>query len=122
MYWSVIEVNVGILASSIPSYKALVKTYFPRLLGSTYSGAGAGDAANRGKGYNDSYSMDRMKGSATNTTTVTGGHSHLGSNSGSEEQMVCPAGMIIRTMAVVVDESHSARDPTSVSQDHETSD
>lgn len=42
-------------------------------------------------------------------TTVTGGHSHLGSSSGSEEQMVCPDGMIVRTTAVVVDESHSVR-------------
>lgn len=121
MYWSVIEVNVGILASSIPSYKALVKTYFPLLLGNTYSGA-AGDAAIGGKGYSDTYSLDRMKGGATNTTTVTGGHSHLGSISGSEEQMVCPAGMIIRTTAVVVDESHSARDPPHSPQDYKTSD
>ncbi|KAF4451269.1 hypothetical protein F53441_5690 [Fusarium austroafricanum] len=38
MYWSVIETNIGILAASIPSYKAIAKKYAPRLLGS-YSGS-----------------------------------------------------------------------------------
>lgn len=37
MYWSVIETNVGILAASIPSFKALAKRYLPRLLGEYYS-------------------------------------------------------------------------------------
>lgn len=37
MYWSVIETNVGILAISIPSYRVLVRRFFPKLLGS-YSG------------------------------------------------------------------------------------
>ncbi|EEU37771.1 uncharacterized protein NECHADRAFT_54795 [Fusarium vanettenii 77-13-4] len=35
MYWSVIETNIGILAASIPSYKAIAKRYAPRLLGSS---------------------------------------------------------------------------------------
>lgn len=41
MYWSVIETNVGILAASIPSYKALAKRYAPRLLlgGASYERA-----------------------------------------------------------------------------------
>lgn len=39
MYWSVIETNIGILAASIPSYKALAKKYAPRLLGSSGSGS-----------------------------------------------------------------------------------
>ncbi|KLU90438.1 hypothetical protein MAPG_10292 [Magnaporthiopsis poae ATCC 64411] len=30
MYWSVIETNIGILASSIPSTKVIAKRYFPR--------------------------------------------------------------------------------------------
>lgn len=110
MYWSVIEVNVGILAASIPSYKALVKTYYPLLLDISFSGAtGENSKPGRGKNFTDgSYSLDRMKGGAMNTT-VTGGHSHLGSSSGSEEQIVCPDGMIVRTTAVVIDESHSVR-------------
>lgn len=80
-----------------------------------------GEAGSRGKGFSDgSYSMDRVKNGATNTT-VTGGHSHLGSNSGSEERMVCPAGMIVRTTAVVVDESHSVRVLSRGDYGHETS-
>lgn len=111
MYWSVIEINIGILAASIPSYKALVKTYFPRLLGNIYSGDGGSEGTDPKYQRKGSYSLDRMKNGATNTTTVTGGggHSHLGSNSDSEEQIICPDGMIVRTTAVVVDESHSAR-------------
>jgi len=34
MYWSVIEINIGILAASIPSFKALAARYAPRLLAS----------------------------------------------------------------------------------------
>ena len=36
MYWSVIEINIGILAASIPSFKSIARRYFPRLLGSSY--------------------------------------------------------------------------------------
>lgn len=34
MYWSVIETNIGILAASIPSFKALATRYVPGLLSS----------------------------------------------------------------------------------------
>lgn len=37
-YWSAIEINVGILAASIPSFKALAKRYAPALLGSSNRG------------------------------------------------------------------------------------
>lgn len=36
MYWSVIETNIGILAASIPSYKALASRYAPGLLSSRH--------------------------------------------------------------------------------------
>lgn len=36
MYWSVIEINIGILAASIPSFKSIARRYCPRLLGSSY--------------------------------------------------------------------------------------
>ncbi|KAK6080622.1 integral membrane protein [Seiridium cupressi] len=36
MYWSVIELNIGILAASIPSMKPIASRYAPRLLGSSY--------------------------------------------------------------------------------------
>lgn len=107
MYWSVIEINIGILAASIPSYKVLVKEYFPRVLGSGYSGHGQNEGNIKKKGYSDGpYTLERMKNGAMNTT-VTGGHTQLGSHSGSEEQIIIPDGIIVRTTAVVVDESHS---------------
>lgn len=36
MYWSVIETNIGILASSIPSFKVIASRYTPSLLGSSH--------------------------------------------------------------------------------------
>lgn len=51
MYWSVIETNIGILASSIPSTKAIAKRYFPRLLGSSRTPGGVvGNGAGGGGG------------------------------------------------------------------------
>ena len=38
MYWSVIETNVGILASSIPSFKAIASRFLPRFIGEYSSG------------------------------------------------------------------------------------
>ncbi|KAL8407356.1 hypothetical protein RB594_006259 [Gaeumannomyces avenae] len=50
MYWSVIETNVGILASSIPSTKVIAKRFFPRLLGSSSSGGPSGGIGGGGGG------------------------------------------------------------------------
>lgn len=33
MYWSAIEINIGILAASIPSFKAIASRFLPRLIG-----------------------------------------------------------------------------------------
>lgn len=38
MYWSVIETNVGIFASSIPSFKAIASRFLPRFIGEYSSG------------------------------------------------------------------------------------
>ncbi|KAJ5961194.1 uncharacterized protein N7479_008344 [Penicillium vulpinum] len=38
MYWSVIETNVGILAASIPSFKALASRFLPHCIGEYTSG------------------------------------------------------------------------------------
>jgi hypothetical protein len=107
MYWSVIELNVGILAVSIPSYKILVKKFLPRVLGS-YSGGEISGAPRYGhRSRQGPYSMDRMKSRGDTTkTTVTGG-TQLGSANDSEEQIIIPDGMIVRTMGVTVEESSS---------------
>lgn len=40
-YWSVIEINIGVLAASIPSFKPLAKRFLPRLIGeSSFKGKG----------------------------------------------------------------------------------
>jgi len=39
-YWSVIEINIGIMAASIPSFKPLAKRYIPYLLGESYHKGG----------------------------------------------------------------------------------
>ncbi|EON68673.1 hypothetical protein W97_07931 [Coniosporium apollinis CBS 100218] len=59
MYWSVIETNVGILAASIPSFKALAKRYLPRLLDEYYSN----DDGSRSRKY--------ARGSRTNNSKKT---------------------------------------------------
>ncbi|KIA75485.1 hypothetical protein HK57_00034 [Aspergillus ustus] len=38
MYWSAIEINMGILAASIPSLKAIASRFLPRLIGEYSSG------------------------------------------------------------------------------------
>jgi len=45
MYWSVIETNIGILATSIPSFKALAKRYMPRFIGESSMGASHGSGS-----------------------------------------------------------------------------
>lgn len=57
MYWSVIETNVGILAASIPSFKAIASRFLPRLIGEYSSGrkygawSGNTDARRYGSGF-----------------------------------------------------------------------
>ncbi|KAE8349190.1 hypothetical protein BDV28DRAFT_163822 [Aspergillus coremiiformis] len=40
MYWSVVEINVGIFASSIPSFKPIASRFLPRLIGEYSVGKG----------------------------------------------------------------------------------
>lgn len=64
MYWSVIEINVGILAASIPSFKPIASRYMPRLLGSSYYGRGGSTTgAKKSNGYGSGAFGGRSKGS-----------------------------------------------------------
>ncbi|KAK7942755.1 uncharacterized protein PG986_011868 [Apiospora aurea] len=64
MYWSVIEINVGILAASIPSFKPIASRYMPRLLGSSYYGRGGSTTgAKKSTGYGSGAFGGRSKGS-----------------------------------------------------------
>lgn len=57
MYWSVIETNMGILAASIPSFKAIASRFLPRFIGEYSSGrkygpwSGNTDARRYGSGF-----------------------------------------------------------------------
>lgn len=69
MYWSVIETNIGILAASIPSFKALVKRFLPKILGD-YSGSGSGPySRQRSGGYVRSH---ERKGGSTGFSKLSG--------------------------------------------------
>ncbi|KAK8115996.1 hypothetical protein PG984_012498 [Apiospora sp. TS-2023a] len=64
MYWSVIEINVGILAASIPSFKPIASRYMPRLLGSSYYGRGGSTTGAKKSGaYGSGAFGGRSKGS-----------------------------------------------------------
>lgn len=96
MYWSVIEINVGILAASIPSWKVLAKKYVPRLLGSSNN-----DSSKRTKsvsGFPLSPIGKRRSAHASKTAhlgtgTVRGGRVK-GSDSSDEEALFTPSGSI----------------------------
>ncbi|KAJ5725483.1 uncharacterized protein N7483_006840 [Penicillium malachiteum] len=57
MYWSIIETNIGILAASIPSFKAIASRFLPRFIGEYSSGrkygpwSGTVDARKYGSGF-----------------------------------------------------------------------
>ncbi|RSM10820.1 hypothetical protein CEP52_003390 [Fusarium oligoseptatum] len=96
MYWSVIETNIGILAASIPSYKAIAKRYAPRLLGSS------GMSSDKLSGFKPMplgpMSRDRT---APSTTTKIEFENRMNSrleDNSSEEVLVAPDGRIgVRT-------------------------
>ncbi|KAH7185152.1 uncharacterized protein B0J16DRAFT_414536 [Fusarium flagelliforme] len=91
MYWSVIETNIGILAASIPSYKAIAKKYAPRLLGST------GISSNKLSGFKqmpvELRNNSMPSNGAPKSTFETNIKNGLDDNS-SEEVLVMPNGQI----------------------------
>ncbi|PYH89591.1 integral membrane protein Pth11-like protein [Aspergillus ellipticus CBS 707.79] len=101
MYWSAIEINVGILASSIPSFKAIALRFLPRLIGEYsadkgYSAYSSG--SNPAKRYGSAFSKVREHSfgmSILNTRgeaeTVT--DTQIG-RTGSEERIIIPEGKI----------------------------
>ncbi|KAL2812643.1 hypothetical protein BJX63DRAFT_421689 [Aspergillus granulosus] len=96
MYWSVIEINIGILAASIPSFKAIASRFLPRLIGEYSSGkhyvqrSGSGfskvrDHQTPGVGLNSLGSKNRtMVGTEINTAL----------DRTSEERFIIPDGKI----------------------------
>lgn len=75
-YWSIIEINIGVLAASLPSFKPLVKRFLPRLLGdSSYNRSG--------QGYKDS-NTSRSRGGSFNKL---GRGNHQQSSTGGSRDM-----------------------------------
>ncbi|KAI8670578.1 hypothetical protein NCS57_00529500 [Fusarium keratoplasticum] len=96
MYWSVIETNIGILAASIPSYKAIAKRYAPRLLGSS------GMSSDKLSGFKPMplgpMSRDRTTPSTTTKIEFENRINNRLDDNSSEEVLVAPDGRIgVRT-------------------------
>ncbi|KAJ8163184.1 hypothetical protein V6000_010066 [Aspergillus fumigatus] len=106
MYWSVIETNVGILAASIPSFKAIASRFLPRLIGEYSSGRKYGSSTLTGSKpihwgfsrFKDSVTMTslRTKDAEVMPTEIGKGY---GSNT-SEERIVVPNGKIWTTTQI----------------------
>ena len=117
MYWSVIETNVGILAASIPTFKAIAKRYFPRFVGETsYAANGYMRRASKSGGsrafpfnkleHTGPYTLHSMR---ANESTVVGDEEevvgkergvqtrieHKEMENGSKERIVYPQGQIV---------------------------
>ncbi|PWY72954.1 integral membrane protein Pth11-like protein [Aspergillus heteromorphus CBS 117.55] len=108
MYWSAIEINVGILASSIPSFKAIASRFLPRLIGEYSADKGYNWSSSNNNNNNNSNNQNKRYGSGfskvrehtfgmsiLNTRgeeeTVT--DTHIGRNT-SEERIIIPEGKI----------------------------
>ena len=97
MYWSVIETNVGILASSIPSFKTIATRYAPKLLGSSHKSGSKRSGfkmMNMGSGGKPGYAGGTINdhGVAKSRMETTVGRGFSGENS--EEDLVDYTGHI----------------------------
>ncbi|KAL4750567.1 hypothetical protein BDW72DRAFT_213340 [Aspergillus terricola var. indicus] len=103
MYWSAIEINIGILAASIPSFKAIASRFLPRLIGEYSSNkaynyaygarSGSGFSKVRDPSRNQSVHMHSLRG-RNNDHTVIGTGIHSGIDRSSEERIFVPEGKI----------------------------
>ncbi|PYH42878.1 putative integral membrane protein Pth11-like [Aspergillus saccharolyticus JOP 1030-1] len=94
MYWSAIEINVGILAASIPSFKAIASRFLPRWIGEYssnkgYSYGGWSSGNNHGaKRYGSGFSKPRAPEFGMSVLQSC-------ADTGSEDRIVVPAGRIM---------------------------
>jgi hypothetical protein len=106
MYWSVIETNVGILAASIPSFKAIASRFLPRLIGEYSSGrkyapsklTGSKQTHGGFSRFKDSVTMNSMRTKDAEVMPTELGTGY-GSNT-SEERIVVPSGKIWTTTQI----------------------
>ncbi|CAG8893508.1 unnamed protein product [Penicillium egyptiacum] len=100
MDWSVIETNIGLLAASIPSFKAIASRFLPRFIGEYSSGKKSGpwSSENNAPRYASGFAKVRDPNSIT-MVTVTGKEdvpmgTNIGAASNSSEERIIPQGKI----------------------------
>ncbi|KAG0158663.1 hypothetical protein PDIDSM_6182 [Penicillium digitatum] len=100
MYWSVIETNIGILAASIPSFKAIASRFLPRFIGEYNSGKknGPWSSDNTSPRYPSGFGKVKDPNSLT-MITVNGKEdipmgTNIGPASNSSEERIIPHGKI----------------------------
>lgn len=118
MYWSVIETNVGILAASIPSFKAIASRFLPRLIGEYTSQKRYGPWSNSGDARRYGSGFSKVRDPHTITLgTMHGGedydaHVRTGfANNSSEERIIIPEGKIL-TQTQISTNVEVTRDPS----------
>ncbi|KAJ5806418.1 uncharacterized protein N7503_004020 [Penicillium pulvis] len=102
MYWSVIESNVGILAASIPSFKAIASRFLPRFIGEYSSGrkygpwSGNTDARKYGSGFTKVTDPNQITMGTMNQDDIAMG-TQIGAgdrDNSSEDRIIIPDGKI----------------------------
>ncbi|RDW74278.1 putative integral membrane protein Pth11-like [Aspergillus mulundensis] len=104
MYWSAIEINIGILAASIPSFKAIASRFLPRLIGEYSSNkaynpygarSGSGFSKVRDPSRNQSVNMHALRSrNHDQDHAVMGTDIHSAIDRTSEERIFVPEGKI----------------------------
>jgi hypothetical protein len=97
MYWSVIETNIGILAASIPSFKAIASRFVPRFIGEYSSGKKYGPWSGNTTARRYGSGFARVTDPRNNTTNgkedINMG-TQIGAASNSSEERIIPDGKI----------------------------
>ncbi|OJJ02103.1 hypothetical protein ASPVEDRAFT_132551 [Aspergillus versicolor CBS 583.65] len=105
MYWSAIEINIGILAASIPSFKAIASRFLPRLIGEYSSNkmygaygqrSGSGFSKVRDQSHRSGTGMQplRSRDRERERGAIVGTDIHSALDRTSEERILVPDGKI----------------------------
>jgi hypothetical protein len=117
MYWSVIETNIGILAASIPSFKAIASRFLPRFIGEYSSGkkygpwSGNTSARRYGSGFTKVTDPRNITLGAVNGKEDKEMGTQIGPASNSSEERIIPDGKIFTQTEIetTVETSHDFR-------------
>lgn len=97
MYWSVIEINIGILAASIPSFKAIASRFLPRLIGEYTSNRKYATFSDDPRKYGTGFSRVQDDGVAMGSMGKSYNETAMGTQIGrttSEDRIFVPEGRI----------------------------